>query len=927
MRISKYVPVLAAILPLALAQYSTSPPPTTSTCSVDVYQCSGNTFQKCGADGTWQDIAKCSMAAHCSAQYSVTAGHGGCLLDANVSNSTMQCSVIAERRCDMKNNLQECADDGQWGTIKNCTKTALCSAEKTATDNGGCYPVDADSKLIDNECFEIGLSRCAFGKNALETCDAIGHWKTVKQCKQGETCQVNSKFVDGGQCIPPSYAPPPKEDDNGKCTTVNEFRCKNNALEKCNSDHSWHIIKQCKEGETCKVNSKFFDGGQCLPPSPPSSSMPSPSKPTPTAPKIIEGDKCPEINAYRCNNNVLENCDNAGLRPTGHWKKVKQCLKSEICMVNEKSFEGVCVPAYVLSNPYPAPPAETSPAPPKECSPTLPTPTAPKESSSTPPDPSPTVPAEPSPAPPMGDEPCKTNQARCNENMIQTCLTGQLWSGGSSCGKHRVCVDNCGQKGCKPYCMDEDAYNTVVGDNNSSAIDAAPVTKRSELEACDRSGLERCVYEAPVRTQSCTNGTWVDKEICPANSICWAYNDGDETAECAPMPEFPPQVNKARSDSCDCPGLERCMYDAPIRTQSCTNGTWTDKKICPRNTICWVDNDGNETAECVPSPGLPPQALNARSKPESCDRPGLERCMYDTPVRAQSCTNGTWTDKEICPEMTVCWADNDGTEAAECLPKPGLPPHARALSLSARGDWPSEPCRPGHSNCDSDRYSLLVCSADKKWQFSKKCLAPGGCKRDGPGQADCRNGEMNPPKIKTRSTKPCHPGDTNCDTNFASLLVCNADKKCRAPGDCKVDGPGHAHCKNGEMDPPKAKRSECNSGDRACDKDRRFLFTCNEGGHWDEGFQCFRDGYCRPDSSSPLTCAGWPLFDGNDGACKSACEGLYYLYCIGVSLRSVEMLGLQRLMFEQDNWKKPEKVEECRRNMCTEKEVSAQLCR
>ncbi|KAH3944398.1 hypothetical protein HBH53_160160 [Parastagonospora nodorum] len=861
MRISKYVPFLEAILPLALAQYSTPPPPTNSTCSVDAYQCSGNTFQKCAADGIWQDIAKCSMVARCSAQYSVTAGRGGCLPDANVSNSAKHCSVIDERRCDTNNNLQECADNGQWGTIKNCTKTALCSAEKTATDHGGCYPIEDDHKLVHTECFEVGIHRCSNGKNSLETCGDDGNWKTVKQCKEGETCKINSKFFDGGQCLPPSPVSPsepspgpPKDTDGEKCSELNAYRCNNNVLENCGNTghwpiHQWKEVKSCLKSETCMVSNQYIKG-TCVPsyvpsnpyPAPPAEPSPAPPKessptlpvePSPTPPKDTNGEKCPKINAYRCNNNILEKCDNTGHWPTGYWKKVKSCLESEMCIVKEQFFG--CLPSYVPSNPYPTPPADPAPGPPKESSsttstPTLPTPTPPKESS---------------PAPPMDDERCQNTQARCNENMIQTC-DGEFWSAGSSCGKDNVCIENCGRKMCRPYCMNREEYYTVVGDsNNSSTTDAAPVVERSELEACDRPGLERCMYDAPVRTQSCTNGTWVDKEVCPEDTICWADNDGDETAECAPMPEIPPQVNKTRSESCDRPGLERCMYDTPIRTQSCTNGTWTDKKICPANTICWADNDGDETAECVPSPGLPPQAMNARPKTESCDRLGLERCMYDTPVRTQSCTNGTWTDKEICPEMTVCWADNDGTEAAECLPKPGLPPYVRSASLSARSDWPTEPCRPGHFNCDSDRYSLLLCRADKKWHFSKKCLTPG---------------------------------------------------------DCMVDGPGQAHCESGEMDPPKAKRSECNSGDRACDKDRRFLFTCNDSGNWDEAFQCFREGYCRPDATSPLTCAGWPLFDGNDGACKSACEGLYYLYCIG------------------DNWKKPEKVEECRRNMCTEKE-------
>jgi hypothetical protein len=548
------------------------------------------------------------MAARCSAQYSVTAGRGGCLPDANVSNSTMQCSVIDERRCDTNNNLQECADNGHWDTIKNCTKTALCSAEKTATDHGGCYPIDVDHKLVDSDCFEVGINRCSNGKNTLEACGDDGNWKTVKQCKEGETCKIKSKLVDGGQCISSSYSPPPTEDDNGKCTTVNEFRCERNALEKCNSDHLWHNIKQGQKGETCKVNNKFFDGGQCLPPS-----STSPSEPSPTPPNDTDGKKCPELNEYRCNNNVLENCGNTGHWPIHRWKEVKSCLKNETCVVSSQYIKGTCVPSYVPSKPYPAPPAEPSPTPPKDtdgekcpnmnayrcnsnvlekcdntghwptgywkkvksclksemcmvkdqyygCLPSYvpsnpyptppadPSPGPPKESSSTtstPTIPTPTPPKESSPVPPMDDERCQSTQARCNENMIQTC-DGEFWSAGSSCDKDNVCIENCGRKVCRPYCMDRVEYYTVVGDSkNSSTTNAAPVVERSEVEACDRPGLERCIYDAPVRTQSCINGTWTDKEICPEMTICWADNDGTEAAECLPKPGLRPHARSA----------------------------------------------------------------------------------------------------------------------------------------------------------------------------------------------------------------------------------------------------------------------------------------------------------------------------------------------------------------------------------------------
>lgn len=69
--------------------------------------------------------------------------------------------------------------------------------------------------------------------------------------------------------------------------------------------------------------------------------------------------------------------------------------------------------------------------------------------------------------------------------------------------------------------------------------------------------------------------------------------------------------------------------------------------------------------------------------------------------------------------------------------------------------------------------------------------------------------------------------------------------------------------------------SVCVPGDKACDKDRRFLFVCDKCGQWSKTpTQCWTPGAC-----SEGTCKGWPIFGGNIGQCRGSCESLLYLQC------------------------------------------------
>jgi hypothetical protein len=92
MRFFKHIAVVAAVLPLALAQYSTPPPPDSAPeCSSGEHRCANNTLQVCGKDIAWQTVKECSKTAYCFAQNTAEGG-GDCY--PLVGGNKMQCSTI-----------------------------------------------------------------------------------------------------------------------------------------------------------------------------------------------------------------------------------------------------------------------------------------------------------------------------------------------------------------------------------------------------------------------------------------------------------------------------------------------------------------------------------------------------------------------------------------------------------------------------------------------------------------------------------------------------------------------------------------------------------------------------------------------------------------------------------------------------------------
>jgi hypothetical protein len=274
-------------------------------------------------------------------------------------------------------------------------------------------------------------------------------------------------------------------------------------------------------------------------------------------------------------------------------------------------------------------------------------------------------------------------------------------------------------------------------------------------------------------------------------------------------------------------GAHRCDSNS---LQVCpVEGIWATITECTSTEFCFTHDYFPNGGGCLPNPYKAPVSSNPVSSApvstpnrEHCDQPNTSRCAF-SPPRIQTCAVGSWRDVQICDPGSTCWADDDllpGPRRAACARLPETKPAKQPES--------NDDCTtPGFQTCDPNLYTLLTCSAERKWKTASKCLTPG---------------------------------------------------------DCKIDGTAQAHCEHGGMDPPRRRDVDaCNPGDQACDSERRFFFLCDAQGSWYTE-QCFAPGYCRGEWEDELTCAGFPMYGGDDGECNAHCESMDYLYCIGVSL-------------------------------------------
>ncbi|KAH8725578.1 hypothetical protein GQ44DRAFT_826396 [Phaeosphaeriaceae sp. PMI808] len=282
---------------------------------------------------------------------------------------------------------------------------------------------------------------------------------------------------------------------------------------------------------------------------------------------------------------------------------------------------------------------------------------------------------------------CDVKARRCHNNTIQECTTRNIWQSQKPCGYGEACLENCSRNGCSPFCQG--------GSLRANNTDTPPMDQ-PKREACDRPGMERCIY-SPVQVQKCTTyednkSYWTEQEQCSAGAICWADDEdsnGLPRATCNKLRI--PRSEHNQNDTIDCPstpcwpGEQTCSKDYYSLLTCTKEREWQTQKKCTTPGDCSIDGYGK--AHCQRGGIDPPKFKRYATRSKNAD-----------PV-----------------ETTAC---------------------------------PPRPCSPGEQTCSEDFYSLLVCTENREWLTQKKCTTPGDCSIDGFGKAHCQRGGIAPPKAR-----------------------------------------------------------------------------------------------------------------------------------------------------------------------------------
>lgn len=594
------------------------------------------------------------------------------------------------------------------------------------------------------------------------------------------------------------------------------------------------------------------------------------------APPLPSNTSC-AVGSFRCTSNALETCTKAGT-----WDTVKNCPSTSYCFA--QSSGGACHPLLLDSS--------------AQCS--------------------------------IG------GTHRCNKNNLQECGEHGYFATKKKCTKTAYCFaqDGVAEGGdCHPLVAGVDKQCSTVGihqcANNalqecgdhgywktkktctktaycfaqatgSGGGDCHSLITTGNDGQCAVLNAERCFDNGNGTTvQACNKkGYWEDSLTCKGSEICGVV-DEEGKVDCVPRPDVyivgqhkADKNHKPRAVPEECyPGEFSCNKEGSKVLICNAENVWEPSLKCAAPGDCYVDEPGK--AYCIVG-GMP------------CT-PGEKTCSADK-YRILKCNDKKeWDINKTCTLPGDCLVDSLGK--ARCVRgSVNSPQVKRTASMTTSVKPPPSPmatpfCTPGEQRCFDHGKRVQHCLDNRTWQTERICALPGDCVMHGQGQAHCVRGSVESPEdepspLSTAVPDLCNPGETSCDGNAYSLMTCNADhvwetlKKCTTPGDCVIDSPGHARCVRGGIDPPVLLRSsspspssveQCKPNTLACDSARRFIFSCNSEGQWDAPLQCFGPGYCRPDGSQPLMCAGFPQFESGNDKCVSRCESMDYLYCIGVS--------------------------------------------
>jgi hypothetical protein len=262
MRCLTYIPLLAAVLPLTLADYT---PPAEDSCSAGAYRCDANTLQVCGDNGTWETSKECSETEYCMTN-DLFLDSIGCF--SLVDDGSEVCTADALRCND--NKIQDCGPDDHWSNKMECRDDQICTED---CGGNGCSPYcrpRAEASLLYPDCKPESF-KCDNYLHRLLVCNNDKAWETKQICANAGDCVLDApgeahceraiKTSPTGRDYSVAAMPKKTHSKRGYCDQPGNIRCAYNParVQQC-SGRAWMDKEVCSEGSLCRADDETADG-------------------------------------------------------------------------------------------------------------------------------------------------------------------------------------------------------------------------------------------------------------------------------------------------------------------------------------------------------------------------------------------------------------------------------------------------------------------------------------------------------------------------------------------------------------------------------------------------------------------------------------------------------------------------------------------
>jgi hypothetical protein len=385
---------------------------------------------------------------------------------------------------------------------------------------------------------------------------------------------------------------------------------------------------------------------------------------------------------------------------------------------------------------------------------------------------------------------CESGSARCSENQIQSCVSGNEWRVLATCASPDQCnLRSLGCSPCVPGSYQCSGAQPQICDANSHWVAAtpAPCASASLCDAPEDGSPAKCLPPAcPVAGQmQCVDGrlqrcplsqqSWQDVEICASFALCDLARANEQVASGKPATCVLPTCSAGQFD---------CESGAPRPCKADRTG-WDDATVdCPEGTC---NPQAGDCSECA-------------SGSVACSGENLERCSEQQ----------TW-ERTACRSAMACNAQPvPGCDPPTCTPGEFRCNSSSALERCRSDGTKWEPieqcinrvlCNPQATRCESPRCPIAgaqrclgntrqACRADLTgWDEISVCSATGSCDpRLGCLDTPCTSGAY---RCNDVTLETCVNGDWTRVAICQTTALCNATQRECTAATC---APGERQC-------------------------------------------------------------------------------------------------------------------------------------